>query len=245
MPRALRTPARAARALPLATALAALATGVACTPRATIPDADRERVGKELGGQQRYLRVAAIVAPLWGDRSRMLLSDQPLGELDLVNSTAGTPVPPPPAERILPPGTAVRVREVEFPTGWLIAKRVVMSPRYHPWVYVAVPGDARPHVIVLSQAAATFDDVRDELARVLTADDPGPALRALPQEQQAAIARKEALAGMGPRALEMAWGLPEKKRIDRPAGTEEWTWPGGKRRAFLQDDRVVRLQGAQ
>jgi hypothetical protein len=235
---------RASRVRPahLSLVLAALA---ACAPRATIPDADRERVARELDGQQRYLRVAAVVAPLWGDHARMLLSDQPLAELDLVNSAAGTPVPPPPAERILPPGTAVRVRQVEFPTGWLIAKRVVMSPRYHPWVYVAVPGDDRPHVIVLSQTAATFEDVREELARVLTADDPGPALRGLPPEQQAAVARKEALQGMGPRALEMAWGLPEKKRIDRPAGSEEWSWPGGKRRAFLQDDRVVRLVSAQ
>ena len=47
---------------------------------------------------------------------------------------------------------------------------------------------------------------------------------------------------MSPRALEMAWGFPERKRIDRPAATEEWTWPGGKRKAFLQDERLVRWQ---
>jgi hypothetical protein len=226
-------------------ALAAAAALAACTPRATVPEAERERVHEEVGGQQRYLRVAAAVAPFWADRSRLLLTDQPVSEIDLVNTTGGTPVPPPAAERILPPGTPVRVRDVEFPTGWLIAKRVVMSPRYHPWVYVAVAGDTRPHVIVLSQTASTFEDVREELSRILTADDPGPALRALPPEQQAAIARKEVISGMSARALEMAWGLPEKKRIDRPAGTEEWTWPGGKRRAFLQDERVVRVEKAQ
>lgn len=225
------------------TALLALLPLAACAPRATLPDADRQRISAELAGRQRYLRVAAIVAPLWGDRSRLLLSDQPLAELDLVLTTVGTPVPPPQAERILPPGTAVRVRDVEFPTGWLIAQRVVMSPRYHPWVTLEVPGDKRPHVIVLSQAAATFEDVRDELDRMLTEDDPGPALRALPAEQQAAIARKELVEGMSARALEMAWGLPEKKVIDRPAGTEEWTWPGGKRRASLQDERLVRWDG--
>jgi hypothetical protein len=40
----------------------------------------------------------------------------------------------------------------------------------------------------------------------------------------------------------MAWGQPERKRIDRPARTEEWLWPEGKRRAFLEDGRLVRWQ---
>jgi hypothetical protein len=40
----------------------------------------------------------------------------------------------------------------------------------------------------------------------------------------------------------MAWGLPEKRRIDRPAATEEWSWPGGKRRAFFQDEKLVRWE---
>jgi hypothetical protein len=47
---------------------------------------------------------------------------------------------------------------------------------------------------------------------------------------------------MGPRAVEMAWGLPERKRIDRPAGTETWTWPGGHRSAVLREDRLSRWE---
>ncbi len=43
---------------------------------------------------------------------------------------------------------------------------------------------------------------------------------------------------MSSRALEMAWGVPERKRVDRPAGTEEWVWASGKRRAYLRDDVV-------
>lgn len=227
------------RALLLAVLLLPLS---ACFPRAAISDADRERVTREFAGQQRYLRVAASVGPLWADTSKVFVNDSPPAEVDLVETGAGAPIAPPAAERIIPPGTPVRLRSVEFPTGWIIAQRVVMTPRYHPWVYLEVGGDPRPYVIVLSQTAASVEDVRGEVERYLTADDPGPYLASLPAEQQDAIRRKEALEGMGPRALEMAWGLPEKKRIDRPAGTEEWTWPGGKRRAFLRDDRVERLQ---
>ena len=225
------------------TLLAVLAASVAlagCTPRAVIPDAERQRVASALDGQPRWLRVAVYVAPFWGDRSKALLSDTPTDELDLVETAGGQPVAPPAAEKILAPGTAVRIREVEFPTGWIIAKRVVMTPRYHPWLLMDVPGDERAYVLVLSQNDVSFDDVRAEMDRVLTADDPSPALAALPIEQRDAIGRKELVEGMSPRAVEMAWGLPERRRIDRPAATEEWIWPGGKRKAFFLEERLQR-----
>ncbi|WP_242344510.1 hypothetical protein [Anaeromyxobacter terrae] len=227
------------RAHLLIPALLALA---ACAPHAAITDAERTRVHQELDGQQRYLRVAAYVAPFWGDRSKMLLTDQAPAELDVIETTGGTAIAPPTPERILPPGTAVRLREVEFPTGWLIARRVVMTPRYSPWVYVETAGETRPLVVVLPQTAANYADVRAEVEQILSVDDPSSFFRNLPQDQRAAILKKEPIEGMSPRALEMAWGLPEKKRIDRPAGTEEWSWAGGKRRAFLQDDRLVRWE---
>ncbi len=226
----------------LALAAAALVALAACTPRAVIPDAERERVGRELSGEERWLRTAVYVAPLWGDHSRALLSDQPLADLQLVLSPSGDPIAAPPAERILPPGTRVRIREVEFPTGWTIAKRVVMSPRYHPWAILEVPGDVRPNVVVLSQTDVSFEDVRSELDRILTRDDPSSLYAALPDEQRAAVARKELVDGMGPRAVEMAWGLPERRKIDKPAATEAWTWPGAKRKAFFQDERLVRWE---
>jgi hypothetical protein len=229
-----------ARALLAASALVAALSG--CTPRAVIPDAERQRVAGELSGQPRWLRVAAYVAPFWGDRTKLLVSDTPTDELDLVETTGGQPVPPPPPERILLPGTSVRIREIEFPTGWVIAQRVVMTPRYHPWVLLQVSGDDRTYVLVLSQLAVSFDEVRAEVERVLSTDDPGPAFSALPVEQRDAIGRKELVEGMSPRAVEMAWSLPERRRIDRPAATEAWIWRGGKRKAFFQEERLQRWE---
>jgi hypothetical protein len=226
--------------LSLAFALVLAAAG--CTPRAVIPEPERQRVTSELSGQQRWLRVAVWVTPFWGDRTKLLLTDVPPDELDLVETTDGAPVAPPPAERILLPGTALRIREVEFPTGWIIAKRVVMSPRYHPWVLLDRAGEDRTPVLVLNQTAATYDDVRSELERILTTDDPSPFFASLPQDQREAVSRKELVEGMSPRTVEMAWGIPERRRIDRPAATEEWIWPGGKRRAFFQEERLQRWE---
>jgi hypothetical protein len=215
---------------------------LACAPRAVIPDAERAKVSSAFAGDRRWTRVALYAAPLWGDHTRVLVSDQPLEELDLVETTGGTPVAPPRADRVIAPGTAVRIADVEFPTGWTIAKRVVMSPRYHPWVIVEVPGDSRPHVVVLSQLAASLDEVRAEIDRVLSKDDPSSFFSSLSREQRAAILKKQLLEGMSTRAVELAWGLPERKRIDRPARTEEWTWPGKKRRASFQDEQLVRWE---
>lgn len=230
------------RARVLAPAALLLALAAACTPRAVIPDADRQRVAAELGGQQRWLRVAAYVAPFWADGTKALLSDAPLDGLDLVETPDGQQVAPPKAERILMPGTPVRIREVEFPTGWVIARRVVMTPRYHPWVLLDVPGDDRTYVLVLQQTAASYDEVRWEVDRVLTTDDPASALAALPTDQREAVGRKELVEGMSPRAVEMAWGLPEKRRIDRPAATEAWSWAFSTRKAFFLDDRLQRWE---
>ena len=227
---------------PLAAALALLAAAAACTPVVIVPDAERARARTALDGAQRYLRVAVTVRPLFGETGKQLLLDGPADEADLLRGAQGERIAPPPSERVLPPGTPVRIEQVEFPTAMVIARRVVMSPRYHPWVLLSVPGDARPNVLVLPQTTATAADAVAEVDRVLTADDPSPVFAALPAEQRAAILRKELTEGMSTRAVEMAWGQPEKMRIDRPARTEEWIWPDGKRRAFFSDEKLVRWE---
>ncbi len=220
-----------------------LALACATAPNLRIPEADQDRSRRELTGSGPwFLRVACFVSPLWGDTEKAFLTDQPANELDLVEKPDGTPIAPPQAERVLPPGTAVRVQAVEFPEPFVMAQRVLVTPRYHPWVYLHMEGERRPLVIVLPQDVRSYDDLRAELERYLTRDDPRPALAALPPEDRERVLRKDAAAGMSARALEMAWGLPSRKVVDRPAGTEEWYWPPGKRHAFLKDERVEKVE---
>jgi hypothetical protein len=230
---------RNALAIALASAFASLA---GCAPRAVIPDEERLRVSAELDGKPGFLRVATYAAPFFGDSSRFLLTDQPVEEVQLLEGTSGAKIPPPPAEKVLPPGTRIRIRSIEFPSPWIISKRIVMTPRYHPWARIDVEADERPYLIVLPQEAVRLEDVKLELDRLLTVTDPRPELEALPREQQEAIRRKDLLDGMTARAVEMAWGQPEKRRIDRPSGTEDWTWPGGRRAAHFKEDRLVRWE---
>lgn len=214
-----------------------------CTPTVLVPDADRLRVTRELVGQRRWLRVAVYVGPFFGDGGKLLCSDQPFSELEMLETPGGQTITPPKAERILPPGTPVVIRDVEFPGPWDIARRVLMTPRYDPWAYLEVPGEARPLVLVLPPTVATFEDVRVQLDRILATVDPTPDLQALSEGQRKAVERKEITEGMAPATVTMAWGYPWKRIVDRPAAKEQWIWPGGKRKAWFEDDRLVRFEG--
>jgi hypothetical protein len=214
-----------------------------CAPSVVVPDADRLRVTRELGGRQRWLKVAVNVGPFFGDGEKLLCSDQPFAELALLETPGGQTIAPPAAERILPPGTPLVLRGVEFPTPWGIARRVLMTPRYDPWALLELAGEARPLVLVLPRSVASFEEVQGELDRVLGTFDPTPDLLALSDGQRKAVARKEVTEGMGPQAVTMAWGYPEKRIVDRPSAREQWIWPGGKRKAWFEDERLVRFEG--
>jgi hypothetical protein len=227
---------RAAVLLPLALAASA------CFPPATLTPGGREKVVQSLSRQPRYLRVAAYVGPFYRDVSRVLLSDRPPAEIEVLETPDGTPIVPPAPDRVLPPGTPVFVDTVQFPTGTVIWSRPLTTPRYQPWLLATVQGIELPAVLLLSATATEPDDVLAEAGRVLSADDPTLVFRALPDAQRAAVLAKEPLEGMGREAVAMAWGYPDKIVMDRRARTEEWSWSAGRRRALFQDDRLARFE---
>jgi hypothetical protein len=225
--------------------VAALALLPACVPPSQLPPEGRESVVRSLARQPRYLRVAVYVAPFFGDGSRVLLSDRPVGELQVLESPDGTPITPPPATRILSPGTPVFVDGVQFPTGTIAWSRPVTTPRYNPWLLATVEGVAKPAVLVLATESTSAADVLAEVGRVLTPDDPTAIYAALPESVRDAIREKALVEGMTREAVAMAWGYPDRIVMDRPARSEEWYWTNSTRKAVFQDDRLVRLDSGK
>jgi hypothetical protein len=228
------------RRLAAPASLALLALLASCATPSLLPAEGRETVVRALSRQPRYLRVAVYVGPFFGDGSRVLLSDRPISELSLLESSGGQPILPPAPTRILPPGTPVFVDSVQFPTGATLWSRPVTTPRYNPWLLASVEGERRPAVLVLSSESRSAEDVVAEVGRVLTADDPTTILAALPESVRDAIREKALVEGMTRQAAAMAWGFPDRIVMDRPTQSEEWFWTGGNRRAAFQDDRLVR-----
>jgi len=224
------------RALSLAAIAAALA---ACYPAPILTPDGREKVVRASARQPRYLRVAVYAGPFFGDDARVLLADRPASELVLSGAPPGaTPV----FDRVLPPGTPIFVDGVRFPTGSALWTRPEATPRFQPWVVGRTAAEERAVVLLLSARPATSEDLLAEMGRVLTADDPAPAYRALPEFQRSAILRKEVVEGMGREAVAMAWGYPDRIVVDDAGRSEEWSWSGGARRATFQDERLVRSE---
>jgi len=222
--------------------LALLTCLIGCAGNSTLPENDRIALQGELIAHSRYLKIAMRVAPFFQDTGAWFLSDRALDEVDLIDDPAGHPVPPGTSTGILLPGTRLRIDRIEFPTGFVIAQRVLYSPRYNPWVYL-VPADGqssantlssgKPFILVLPQRMKSRDDVLAELDRFLSRDDIAVVFRALPPQFQEAIAQKSVIAGMGPEEVEMAWGYPERIHLDEAHQTQSWTWPEGKQEAFF------------
>jgi hypothetical protein len=189
--------------------------------------------------------VAVYVAPFFGDGSRVLISDRPVAELQVLESPDGKSITPPPATRILPPGTPVFVDAVQFPTGTVAWSRPLTTPRYNPWLLATVEGVGKPAVLVLSTENKSASDVLAEVGRVLTADDPTAVYAALPESIRDAIRQKTIVEGMTREAVGMAWGYPDRIVMDRPARTEEWSWTNSTRKASFQDDRLVRVDSGK
>ncbi|MFZ5471882.1 MAG: hypothetical protein ACOZIN_20825 [Myxococcota bacterium] len=222
-----------------------------CASHALIPTEQRGALERDLTGKNRdkYLRLSYYVTPFFGDASKRLLTPVPPGEVRLLNHPNGDPVNPGKVEKILPAGTRARITKVEFPTAWVIAERVVYTPRTQPWVYLEVEGHPQevPLVLVLRPHIKDEQEFLAELERYLAHEDLAPLLAGWTEAVREAIRGKSATLDMPAEALEMAWGYPERKRIrfEESVKNEEWAYPGGKRTAYLTEGRVVRLAGEE
>lgn len=222
--------------------------GTGCTSHTQIAPEDRASLEHTLSGPEadRYLRQSMYITPFFGDASKRLLTPYPPQEVLLINDTKGQTLNPGPIEATLPAGAKARIRQIEFPTAWVVTERILYSPRTLPWVYVDVEGAPKgpPLVFVLPSTLKTREEVLAEVDRTLTRQDPAAQLAAFPQPVQEAVRQKKSVQDMPAEALEMSWGPPEKIRrtLEGTLRNEEWIYPGGLRHAFLSDGRLVKVQ---
>lgn len=232
----------------LALGLLLLAGPVACATATSLPDDERARLSDELTGHGRFLRVSCFKGPFWSDETKLLLSDLPPGELNLLTDTKGQPVQAGAPSGIVPAGRRVRIEKVEFPTALVVAGRLPYTPRYHPWISLSVEGEegSRPLVLVVRQEVKSREQFLALVAQYLGEVDPTPRLQQLPEAHRKAVAAKQVLVGMESEAVEAAWGFPERKVVDVKGGVraESWFWAGGKRSVALSDSKVVQVDGA-
>lgn len=213
-----------------------------------MPQQDRGALERDLTGKHsdKFLRLSYYVTPFFGDAAKTLLSPVPPEEVRLLNQPSGTPINPGPILSILPVGAHVRIVKVEFPTAWIVAERLLYTPRTQPWVYLRSEGQSEspPLILVLRPGLNSNEEFVAELERYLSDVDPAPILARWSESVRQAIRTKTAVVDMPSEALEMAWGYPESKRVSFSEGmkTEQWTYPDHLRVAYLAEGRVARLE---
>jgi hypothetical protein len=210
--------------------------------------------GEERGSVQRdvardpfaYLRVSMYVTPFFGDDTKRLLTPTVPSDLDVVRDALGKPVSPGAVEKILPAGARVRILRIEFPTAAVLAERPPFTPRGQPWIYLSVDGEQRrmPYVLLLPATLRSRAEVFAAMDDALVKEDPGPHLATYSAVVRDAVLKKQVVVDMPKDALEAAWGMPQQKNISfqSEGRTEVWTYPG-KRKAFLRDGRLEKVEG--
>lgn len=197
-------------------ACAALAGG--CPNYAVIPDDQRKAIDQDHTGALLFLRQSVYVGQFYDDDRYKVVHPRKLEELTYLQTIEGDAIPPPPAEGIIPAGTRVRVESIEWPTGDVVFRRPLYTPRYTTWVFLRVARERGPNVtmerddrhILLLPGGISDEDTFDEwFDASLTEEDPNPWLLSLPEEQQNAIALKRAVKGMSYDALSAALGFPD------------------------------------
>ncbi|TQF09450.1 hypothetical protein FJV41_44520 [Myxococcus llanfairpwllgwyngyllgogerychwyrndrobwllllantysiliogogogochensis] len=240
----------ARRPLPSLSLLVLAAFAVGCGNYTRMAPEARTSLQRTLTGPdaEQYLRVSGNVIPFFGDGSKRLLTPYAPDDVRFLDDSNGKPINPGAVERTLPVGTKLRITKVEFPTAWVVAERVLYTPRTWPWVYLAEEGkpDAPPLVLVLPPNLEQPNDFRAEVEKYLSAQNPKSQLEALAPPVRDAVREKRLVANMSADAVRMAWGPPElvRRTLEGTAKNEEWTYPGGRRKAFITDGRLARAEEA-
>ncbi|MBI5542973.1 MAG: hypothetical protein HY901_03735 [Deltaproteobacteria bacterium] len=221
----------------------ALAPLVGCAAASPLPDPDRHALLRSFEGKVLFLRTSLNVLPFFADDTRHLASPLHADSIHLLDDTKGVPIMPGAVVQVIPLGTKVRIEKVEFPTGLVVSRRPLYTPRDNPWVYLALPGfpRGRPFVVVLRQGMTTGDDYRAALNDLFSDDEPSLWMRNVSAEIRRAIEEKRLVAGMDAEQVMLSWGRPEHIRQTLEAGVrlETWTWPLKKRTATLRDGKLA------
>ncbi len=217
------------------------------TSQVFVPPDQAAALQRSVAGETRFMRVSFFGTPFYGDSTKRLLAPTSPDQLRQLFNPDGSAVSPGPKERTFPAGTAVRLVKLEFPTAYAMSERVLYTPRTLAWVYLDVsslPKQSPPYVLVLRPGLKDENEVRTELDRYLSKEDPKAIIDAFSETVRAAVAEKRAIVEMPAEALEMAWGYPDRKKLELEGTSKKETWfyPDGKRQAVLVDGKVTELK---
>jgi hypothetical protein len=207
---------------------------------------DQEKIQHDYKYKTFYLKYSLYYGQFYEYGDRYFVSERGFDERTLIETPGGEPILPPSPLGVLPMGTKMVIREIEFPTSVNLATRKLKSPRYYTWVTLEHRNkpEAKPYVLVLAHDFSTRPEVIQYLKEYLVTDDPRLAFEARPPEEVQAIDTKTIWKGMRRDALILARGDPSRvnRQFEKGIKIERWEYAPGKI-VVLKDDVVDSFEG--
>src|SRR4051812_45589609 len=108
----------------------------ACASQTKLPEPARAAIADRHVHRIVELKRSYYYGDLYDENEKWLLSPYPFSDTYHIVDLDGAPIHPKVQRGIAPAGTKFLVEQVEFPDRWALAKRMLTTPRYNPWVYL-------------------------------------------------------------------------------------------------------------
>lgn len=217
-----------------------------CTSYTFLTDEDQQKIQTEHAKKSYFLKQSFFVGPFFAYEDRYYISERAFDERVMIENTSGEPILPPESTGILPMGTKVTIRQIEFPTGGAMASRKLKSPRFFSWVFLDLEGKTaeKPYILVLVPEFKRIDEFEQALSAYLTTSDPREEFASQPPEVLSTIDQKALFKGMMASALLRSRGYPDRitRKFENGVKIEHWQYTPA-RVVVLKEDRIDSWEG--
>lgn len=222
----------------------------ACASQTKIAQPVREAIAARHTGRLVELRRSCYYGNLYDENEKWLLSEHAFADTYHIVDTDGAPIHPTGQRGIVPAGTKLVVSHIEFPDVRAMARRMLTTPRYNPWIYLqpapsstSLPRERPWFILLLPMDMETEKEVEDAIAALLAPEGEVSAwLASLRPTVRAAIEHKDVVEGMTEQELVAAMGAPLKWIADARDGERARVAWYHTKEAWFVGDTVVEVR---
>lgn len=224
-----------------------------CASQTRIPPQVRSAISARHAGKIVELRHSSYFGDLYDENEKWLLSPYPFADTHHIVDLDGKPIHPSGQKGIAPAGTRFVVQQIEFPDASAMAKRMLTTPRYNPWVYLT-PADGerlsldgrKAFILLLPMDLDTEEGVEAALAKALAPE--GEITTWLGTRRptvRVAIDHKDVIPGMSRDELFAAWGEPPMWFVEQHEGKEARVAWYTSKEVWLVEEAVTEVKEAR
>ena len=237
---------------PVAATLCAATAIAGCASRTALPAEVRSAMENRYTGHVVELRRSCYYGELYDDNDKWLLTPYPFDNVYHIVDFGGQPIHPEGQRGIVPAGTPFIVDQIEFPDAGGLARRMLTTPRYNPWIYLRrvvgspLPMERRDWILLLPRGMKDKETVERELDRLVAPE--GRMIEWLAARRpvvRVAIEHKEIIAGMTTDEMVSAMGRPLLWFNDTADGKPARVAWYDVKEAWLIGDRVTEVRNGR